>query len=96
MVKPTQREVKVSLYGDRVRCRGRVGLKVVTAVFECDSSIALELFVVPFCYFGVREKRVMSACEPRVDAPGNVVIRRVVFAGWVVGVLPVAVLRLYG
>lgn len=55
---------------------------------------AVEFVVVPFGNFGVREERVVAAEETCFYAAGDVVGGWIVLAGWVAGVLPVAVLRL--
>jgi hypothetical protein len=53
-----------------------VGLKVVAAILERHSILALEFFVVPFGDFGVSEKRMVSASKASFHALSDVVVQR--------------------
>jgi hypothetical protein len=94
VVEPPEHEVVAPLHGLGVGFGSAVGLEVVAAVLEGDSTSAFELFVVPLGDFGVGEKGVVSARKASVHTLGDVVVERQVCAEWVRGVLPVAVLRL--
>lgn len=91
---PAKAEVEVALTCHLVAGGCAVGFEVVSAVLECDSVRAFELFVVPFGNLGVREKRVVTTEEAGLDSTSDVVGRWVILSGGIVGVLPVAVLGL--
>ena len=91
---PAEDEVVVALASFFVLGLCAVGLEVVTGVFECDSSTALEIFMVPFGYLRVGQQRVMSAEESRLVPACHAVGSRIVLSRRVERVLPVAVLWL--
>jgi hypothetical protein len=76
VVEPSEHKVVAPLHSLRIGFGSAVGLKVVTAVLEGHSILALEFFVVPFGDFGVSEKRMVSASKASFHALSDVVVQR--------------------